>query len=152
MSEGISSDDNIAPSRSEDDGGLTPSRRRTIGESFYRTGGGRGRGMATRRGSLDKKNGFRSSLCTIESAMGSSVDTTASDVNNNNNKDDMRSSQRSTFSSGSSGAGGPRAPRRISLDLSGSMGSSTNTLMVSFSRLNEQELTHLRKWNRRLHR
>ena len=108
--------------------------------------------MAARRGSLDNnKNGFRSSLCTIESAMGSSVDTTASDVNNNN-KDDMRSSQRSTFSSGSSGAGGPRAPRRISLDLSGSMGSSSNTLMVSFSRLNEQELTHLRKWNRRLHR
>ncbi|KAL7536227.1 hypothetical protein ACHAXR_007003 [Thalassiosira sp. AJA248-18] len=94
-----------------------------------------------RRASFDR-NTFRSSLQTIESSAVGSLDIYDDD-------DDMtlRSSQMSHVSGCSSIH--RTVKRRHSLELNVS---SSLSLMVSFSRLSEQELTHLRKWNRRLQR
>mmetsp|Transcript_56541 Transcript_56541/g.120084 ORF Transcript_56541/g.120084 Transcript_56541/m.120084 type:complete len:732 (+) Transcript_56541:26-2221(+) len=94
-----------------------------------------------RRSSFERNN-FRSSLQTIESL--------ASSLDIYDDEDDASNLGRSVNSSNSSSLpSNHRCKRRHSLDMGGS---SNNSLMVSFSKLNEQELSHLRKWNRRLQR
>mmetsp|Transcript_37338 Transcript_37338/g.78759 ORF Transcript_37338/g.78759 Transcript_37338/m.78759 type:complete len:757 (-) Transcript_37338:187-2457(-) len=94
----------------------------------------------SRRVSFDRNN-FRSSLQTIESHAYSL------DISEFEDDDSqLRSSRQSDASSVTTHRS---MKRRHSLDRSMS---STNSLMVSFSKLSEQELSHLRKWNRRLQR
>eukprot|EP00571_Detonula_confervacea_P009854 CAMPEP_0172301438 /NCGR_PEP_ID=MMETSP1058-20130122/3326_1 /TAXON_ID=83371 /ORGANISM="Detonula confervacea, Strain CCMP 353" /LENGTH=716 /DNA_ID=CAMNT_0013011551 /DNA_START=78 /DNA_END=2228 /DNA_ORIENTATION=+ len=95
------------------------------------------RSGSSRASWVQDRNNFRSSLQTIESAAASSVDIYDDDGEDENSTHDMRAAFRGTFK------------RRSSSEM---IGSSSQTLMVSFSRLNEQELSHLRKWNRRLQR
>ncbi|KAL7554417.1 hypothetical protein ACHAWF_017854 [Thalassiosira exigua] len=89
------------------------------------------RNLLRPRASADRRK-FASSLCTIESCA-ASLD--IYDDGEDSQVEGLQNSNQTTIR------------RRHSLDMGRS---STNSLMVSFSRLNEQELTHLRKWNRRL--
>mmetsp|Transcript_5429 Transcript_5429/g.13589 ORF Transcript_5429/g.13589 Transcript_5429/m.13589 type:complete len:737 (-) Transcript_5429:63-2273(-) len=111
---------------------------KTAHSVLFRNNGVSG-GSRVRRASRDRSN-FWSSLRTIESGAASSLD-----IYDDDEDDDLHSSQGSSCSSSIHQA----VKRRHSLEMNGS---SARSLMVSFSRLNEYELTHLRKWNRRLHR
>ena len=100
----------------------------------------------SRKSSYDRTTHFHSSLRTIESCAAGSLD-----IYDDDDSVLTKNSHISQHSIGSSSIHRANSiKRRHSLEMSG--GGSMQSLMVSFSRLNEQELTHLRKWNRRLHR
>lgn len=120
-------------------------------------GGIMGRNKCSRRVSFERGKGgnFRSSLGTVESVGGGSVDIYTDDDRSHSSGNDEKNLRSSTHSNGTTGTNDSRRHRRHSTggcSSVASLGSSANSLMVSFSRLNENELTHLRKWNRRLQR
>ena len=73
--------------------------------------------------------------------LSNSTNSNSSHNSNSNNNSNMRLV-----------ASGSRRRRRLDLDNGSTSSSNNNTLMVSFTRLNNEELQIVRKWNRRLHR
>lgn len=120
-------------------------------------GGIMGRNKCRRRVSFERGKGgnFRSSLGTVESVGGGSVDIYTDDDRSHSSGNDEKNLRSSTHSNGTTCTNDSRRHRSHSTggcSSVASLGSSANSLMVSFSRLNEHELIHLRKWNRRLQR
>ena len=94
--------------------------------------------------SLDRCN-FRSTLRTIESARTGSIGL-FDHGGGESSYDDMPSSRNSILGENASSSASS------SLTVGNSSNSTSNSQTVSFSRLNEQEVNHLRTWKRRLKR